>query len=353
MQSESDAAAIANLPGVREASGPVPGALATLSGAGEPVGAALVGIDSPVTVNKPVVTAGAMPTSGTILLERSFARAMGLRVGDVVDLSPVAPGEPPGTVAGETQVRLEVSGAAVVPSQPRFPRRNPGLAWVTVEDLSRVQPDSSRWSWTEAVRLDDPASADEFGRAIQDMIGGGGGAVTTKAQQRSDALLDTQPVILIVTAYSLVLLAAAFAVAVILVGARARQQSREIGLLKAIGLTPRQVGRVFAIESAALGLLGAAIGFGAGALLAPILAGSLADTLVVPPRTAANPWHAVIAFVPVLLVLVVGTWMASLRQTRMRVVSAINAATSAPGDRSRTARLLSRLGIAPSLDLGL
>ena len=184
-------------------------------------------------------------------------------------------------------------------------------------------------------------------------LGPGNAIVTTKDQQRADALLDTQPIVLFVTAYSLVLLAVAFAVSVILVGARAREQSREIGLLRAIGLTPPQVGRVFAIESGVLGLLGVGIGFPVGALLAPVLAGSFADTMVASPTTSADPWHAGVAAVPVVLVLVLGTWLATRRQSRRPVINALNAGSAAQGRRSRIARRAARFAISPSLDLGL
>ena len=57
-----------------------------------------------------------------------------------------------------------------------------------------------------------------------------------------------------------------------LVGARANDQHREIGLLKAAGFTPRQVGTVFALESAALGFVAATLGFALGTTLAPRVA---------------------------------------------------------------------------------
>ena len=94
---------------------------------------------------------------------------------------------------------------------------------------------------------------------------------------------------LIATTFTILLLVVAFVVVGILVGARAGAQHREIGLLKAAGFTPRQVGAVFAIESAALGLVAAALGFALGMLLAPRLAAPSAETLLGSPTIAANP----------------------------------------------------------------
>ena len=52
-----------------------------------------------------------------------------------------------------------------------------------------------------------------------------------------------------------------------------RERRREIGVLKAIGATDRDVRRVFLVEAGALGLLGGAIGAAAGLFTAEILAG--------------------------------------------------------------------------------
>ena len=100
---------------------------------------------------------------------------------------------------------------------------------------------------------------------------------------------------IILTMYALLLLIVSVAVVAILIGARVSGQYREIGLLKAVGLTPRQVSTVFAIEAAMLGLVGVVIGFVPGALLAPRLAAPAAETLLGSPKVAANPWHILVA----------------------------------------------------------
>ena len=218
----------------------------------------LWGISGRPRVNAPVRTAGTASPSDGIVLERSFAAALGLDVGARLRLT---------GPAGD--VTLPVVGTAILPSQARYPRSNPGVAWVSLPTLEQLQPDRDQWTWVQALRLADPASAG----AVADSVLVGSPTrnvyVQTWEDQRDLALQEAAPLQLILTMYTVVLLAVAFAVVAVLVGARALEQSREIGLLKAVGLTPRQVAAVFVIESVALGLLAAVLGFVAGALLAP------------------------------------------------------------------------------------
>jgi putative ABC transport system permease protein len=141
--------------------------------------------------------------------------------------------------------------------------------------------------------------------------------------------------------------------AVVAILARASAQYREIGLLKAVGLTPRQVTAVFALESAALGLIAVVMGFAIGALLAPRLAAPSAETMLGSPTTAASPWHFLVAACPVLLVLLGSARSSTRRSTRFSVLHAIQAGTAAPARRARLARALYRAPLSVPLAVGL
>jgi putative ABC transport system permease protein len=344
--SEADAVAIGVLPGVSERSAPVPLARATmgLRGRVEPV--QLAGLSAHTSVNVPVPTAGSQLREGGIVLERSLAEALGIAAGDRLEVR-----------GAHGSVDVPVLGTAVVPSQARYPRSNPGLAWVTRATLVRVEPDRARWRWSEAVRLEDPSAADVFAQQAAERLAGAtspfeGASFETWQAQRDNALGDAQGTQVIVTLFTILLLVVAFIVVGILVGARVTEQHRQIGLLKACGFTPRQVGLVFALESAALGLAAAVLGFGLGAILAPRLAAPSAETLLGSPTIAANPWHILVAGCVVLPVLFVGALLAARRSTRFTAVEAIEAGHASPPD-SRLSRAVVRSVLPMTVGLGL
>jgi putative ABC transport system permease protein len=340
--SQADARGIAALPGVAERDEPVPIAQASAAGRGGTDRLLLAGLPARPRINTPVRTAGSALREGGVVLERSFADALGLEVGTRL------------RVAGAGgSIQLPILGTAISPSQPRYPRSNPGLAWVTRPTLERIAPDRNRWSWNQAIRLTNAAAAPAFAARAAASLPAGAASVLTWEDQRAEALRDAQPIGIILTTYTVVLLVVVFAVVAILVGARASVQHREIGLLKAVGLTPRQVTTVFALESAALGLIAVVIGFAIGALLAPRLAAPAAETMLSSPTTAPNPWHLLVAGIPVLLILIGSARSSTRRATRFSALQAIRAGTPAPAPRSRLVRTIARASLPIPLAIGL
>ena len=344
--SQADAAAIGELPGVTERSAPVPLVFATLGPRDSDL-VQLAGLSRPPVVNTPLRTAGSPLRGSGIVLERSLARALGLAVGDTVEVT---------SRGGDRSIKIPVLGTAVVPSQARYPRSKPGLAWVRPATLQRIESDRSGWRWSEAVRLADPSASSAFtaraAAAVPAASRSGNLYFQTWQAQRDIALGDAQGTQVIVTIFTILLLIVAFVVVGILVGARASEQHRQIGLLKAAGFTPRQVGIVFALESAALGLVAAALGFTLGAILAPRLAAPSAETLLGSPTMAANPWHILVASCVVVPVLVAAALTSTRRSTRFTVLEAIRAGSPSPAN-SRLARAVVR-SVGPfTIGLGL
>jgi putative ABC transport system permease protein len=127
--SQGDARAIAALPGVAQRDEPVPSAIASVASSGGTDQLRVAGLRSPARVNAPVRTEGARPPADGIVLERSFADALGLRVGGTLRFA-----------ATDGPIELPIVGTAILPSQPRYPRSNPGLAWVAPAPSSALSP---------------------------------------------------------------------------------------------------------------------------------------------------------------------------------------------------------------------
>ena len=291
----------------------------------------------------PVLTAGSPLREGGIVLERSLARALGIEVG--------------ATLAVTSSRRLDRpsgarDGGRTQPAALPAPQPRPGLGHPRHARTRRAR--------SHPLALDGGASTGESVRGCGVHRAGGSSACRlapdlsfeTWQVQRDYALGDAQPTQVIVTMFTILLLIVAFVVVGILVGARASDQHREIGLLKAAGFTPRQVGAVFALESAALGLVAAALGFALGSILAPRLAAPSAETLLGSPTIAANPWHILVASCVVLPVLLAGALTSTRRSTRFSVLEAIRAGSSSPPN-SRLARAVARSVLPLTIGLGL
>jgi putative ABC transport system permease protein len=339
---EAAAEALRSLDGVAESADPVPTTALDLEAAGGTEPLRVAGLAGLPTVNRPIAMSGTAEPGVGVVLERSYARVEGLAVGSRVVLR--GPG-------GEQE--LAVVGTAILPSQNRYPRSNPGFAWVDHRTLERLQPDQSQWTWDEALRVSDPAAARTAADAVLRGSEPGTVYVVTWQEQRAAALEEATPLQLVLSMYTVVLLAVIFAVVGILVGARVLEQNREIGLLKAVGLTPGQVTRVFVIESAVLGLVATGIGYVAGIALAPVLAGAMAETMVDAPTYAPDPVHLVVAGLPVLLVLVLSSWLAARRRTRMSVFNALQSGQARPPRRSFLVRAAQGLPLSVPMDVGV
>jgi putative ABC transport system permease protein len=170
---EEMARSLRSLDGV-ESDQPVPQAVVEVEVGNGTEPLLLWGISGRPRVNAPVRTAGTASPSDGIVLERSFAAALGLDVGAQLRLT--------GSAGDAT---LSVVGTAILPSQARYPRSNPGVAWVSLPTLEQLQPDRDQWTWVQALRLADPASA---GAVADSVLVGSRPGTSTYRRGRTSAI---------------------------------------------------------------------------------------------------------------------------------------------------------------------
>lgn len=333
-----DPAALKRLDGVTDVAGPYRSAPGTLVQNGKKTPVTLR--EMPATlppVARPVVAEGrwldARDPEG-VVVERSFARATGLRPGSTF----------PVTGLDGASHNLVVVGLAESGDQGFYPEWKPGLAWTLRETLQVIEPKSTRSESVTGLRLADAELTDLVVQRTVTTLGGQVQRVSTWREVRASMELDNRLLGVLLALFGAVgLVAAALAIANA-VGGRVLTQVRDIATLKSLGFTRGQVTRALLIEHGALGLTGVLLGVAAGWAVTGY---ALQDLVVVP--LSVGPLAA-IAGGTALTVLVA----AGLPAWRGGRTPPIPAAPAAPprGRLSRLARLALLVRLPPALVLG-
>ena len=396
--------ALTDAPGVSDSSGPYPlvGVELEADGVtardlrGEDLGGAGVwaqGRDpAEAAVDQPDLTQGGWVRDGGVVVEAGFADALKLGVGDEITLRTRVCGPWLGE-APDCRVAIsrsfEVAGVAVTAAARPYPGVcfgrdcpeiaeaiegspladppedeptiaadaeapqepvEPGLVWLTEADARGLAPMEAGLSYVVNLKLADPTNAPAF---VDDRFPTTWTAPFLQSWQdirdEHDQVVKDTAEVLRTGSWLLGLLAVA-GVAV-LVGGRMADQSRRVGLLKAVGGTPRLVAVVLLAEYMALALLAAAVGLAAGWLAAPLLAdpgASLVGSAGAPSLTMSTVG---LVTAVALGVAAVATFVPAVRAARISTVQALADAARPPRRTPWLIAISARLPV--SLLLGL
>ena len=334
--STAQAAPLSRAGGVSAHSGPYPLASAVLRFRGLAVPVQAEGRDEvPATVDQPDVTEGSWVRPGSVVLERTFAEALGVTVGDRVTLN------------GRS---FRVSGIAVTAAIPEYPgvcyymtcradsqseESGMGLAWVAQAAARGFATSSSRVSYVLDLKLRDPADAAGFAAAHGPVSPSGPGsssgpALLTWEQVQyadNDLVSVTQQVLTPGAWLAMVLAVASVAV---LAGGRMAEQTRRVGRLKAAGASPALVAAVLLAEHLFLALVAAAVGLGIGWLAAPLLSNAGAGLLGVPGAPALTVGTVGVVVAVAAGVTLGATLVPAFRAAHTSTVSALENAARPP-----------------------
>lgn len=331
----ADLSPVETLPGVVASTGPRPVLVSSFRRDEGRFGIRLIGVGPvPPTVSRPLVVAGAWPEEGEVLLERSFARFLGLRPGDTLRVG---------------QLPVEVAGIAVVPTGEAYPLAQPGFGFVRGTTLRRLAG-STQQGVVLGIRLSRPHDADTVAARARGIPGVVVAEPWTEERAAATELARTLTVILSIFA-TLIFLSTG-AVLATLVGARVLANAREIGLLKAVGLTPRQVALVITLEQVVLAVAGTLVGLLAGRLLTPLVSARSAALLEASETPPLEP--LVGAIVALGIVGLVGSFafVPALRAGRRTAAATLQAVVAPGGRRSPIGRLADRVGLPIVVGIG-
>jgi putative ABC transport system permease protein len=364
----SQLTALEHAPGVVDSSGPYLIAMPNLvvDEHSDPVMAE--GRDpSGASVDQPKLTAGHWVTNGGVVVERSLADLLDLTVGDRVGLDALVgggngpgggpgPGPKGGPGPGGGPVRavgpsFEVVGIAVTAAlQPSplstyahpsgFPEA--GLVWVTRSAAEHLAAsEGGGFGYTLNLKLADPSDAPGFAAAHQH---GGVFLISWQAIAAKEGLIVSIERAILLTGSTLLGLLALASVA-LLVGGRMEQQTRRVGLLKAVGATPALVTGVLLAQQLVLALVAAAAGLSVGWLASPLLTNPGASLVGAPGAPTLGPWTIAMVIGAAIAVAVVATFVPAVRASRMSTVSALADAAHPPRRARWTIALSSRLPV--------
>lgn len=333
-----DVAALSRLHGVVRVAGPYRTApvMLTMDGRKSPV--ALRGMEPvPPPVAVPLVRQGRWLRAGDVdgvVVERSFAEALDLRVGGPFTVTALNGASHP----------LTVLGLADTADQGFYPETTPGLAWTLTSTLAGIEPALGRSESVTGLRLADGEDTLPVVHGAVTLLAGQVQRMSTWREVRASMELDNRLLGLLLALFGIAgLIAAALAIANA-VGGRVLTQTRDIATLKSLGYTRGQIFGLLMAEHGALGLLGIATGLLCGRLVAalaldgmPVLPLSPIPLLAIAAGTAATVFVAV----------ALPAW----RGGRTPPIPSVPA--SPPGGRlSRLARLAFLVRLPPALVLG-
>ena len=146
----------------------------------------------------------------------------------------------------------------------------------------------------------DPAATDEDITELKDRLAEDGFTGTTVADQLGTFRTIIDAIVLVLNAFAVIaLLAASFGIVNTLYMS-VQERTREIGLMKAMGMGSGKVFGLFSLEAAFIGFLGSAIGVGVAMLAGSALSSALSGALL-----ADLPGLTLIAFDPVSVAVII------------------------------------------------
>jgi putative ABC transport system permease protein len=374
LTSASQANNLTRASGVANHSGPFPVASATIHFDGREGDVFAEGrTTAPAAVDQPLVTAGSWVRPGGVVIQRTFADALGVSVGDRVSLNGKS-----FTVAGIAVTAAQApypnlcngTFTAATPAASKFSNACPrsfnipfisvgggeaiassdevGEIWTTEADAMGLASKANPVT-TYALNLK-LANADDAPGFVYDR------AVAASTQSNAptfsnweglaaeDALLvqDGQGVL---KPGALLLALLAIASVTVLMGRRLSEYARRVGLLKAVGGTPGMVAATFLAENLVLALLAAVIGLVAGWLASPLITEPGA-ALIGAAGAPSIPLSTGVEVVGLAIVVALAaTLVPAIRAARSSTIAALNDVARPPKRRKTLVTISNRLPV--------
>jgi putative ABC transport system permease protein len=225
---------------------------------------------------------------------------------------------------------------------------------VSDETLRTLYPDGSQWAWTIGLRLRDPQSVDRFIAQVESVLHDDVVENHTDWRDVKDsAVFGARMNLVFLGSFGLFAILATVLVVASSVGSIVLSQFRQIGILKAVGFTRRQILWLYLGEYFVLSLVGTPLGLVAGVLLSPLPLQSVAVSLNTTFRPAMDPSLILLVMTSVPAVVLAATLGAAYRGARSNIIKSIAVGAEAPEEKATWGvDLAARLGLPMVLAMG-
>ncbi|OUM44655.1 ABC transporter permease [Arthrobacter sedimenti] len=219
----------------------------------------------------------------------------------------------PATIVGVAEESIAGAAPAIIPSTSLtdllYDTQNGGLT--SSSTGTGAAPDATTGASTDVERYSqasiwfDPNATDEETTALKDDLSAAGYTGSTVADQLGTFTTIINAIVLILNAFAVIaLLAASFGIVNTLLMS-VQERTREIGLMKAMGMGSGKVFTLFSLEAAFIGFLGSAIGAGIAIITGTLISSALTTTFL-----ADLPGLNLIAFDPASIAIIILAVMA-------------------------------------------
>ena len=287
--------------------------------------------DDRSVIGRPLLRDGRWVRPGAadeIVIDRAFGMEEGIDVGDRIAI---------GTPAGPRS--FLVVGRAIDLVDCLYPNCDPVTTWVDPAGFARLGVDSTGLAF---LRLRHPDAVDHFIAAAA----GSGAGMQGWIDTRDDTLGVYQVFGAFLGGFGVFVMIAAAIVVAGSMATRAVAQRRDIGLLKAVGTTPRQVAASIVLAHVAAAAVGIGIGWLLGSLLAPSVEIGLGAVLGT-GGVSFSIRGLLVAFVVVEAIVVLATVIPAWRAGRMPTTAALAPVAAHPTRGRRIGKATARLGFGP------
>ncbi len=332
--SHSDVARVEGLPGVVASTGLQVSQVSRAAIGSEKMTISLrqVGAQQP-QVNALRITAGryfSPDDERSVLVDKHLAEQFNVRPGDTLSISTASGYKP-----------LQVVGLALNPTWDTYRVTQPAYLYALDKTFQSLFPDSLAWDWSVGLRLANPDAAMETLASAQAMLRSKAIKDHTDWRNVREAyMFSAQLNLLFLVTFGLFALVAAVLIMTNSISGAVLAQFRDIGVLKALGFTGRQVAAVYLGQNLAMGLMGSVLGIAAGVALSPVPLNTLLRSLNAAPRLVFDPVLLGGVWFGVLLVVMVSTVWPARRGARVNTIQAITVGYELPSAKpSRLAAL--------------